>query len=84
MLVRIASPGTDLSDGERAKIEEDLSKIGRRLPNREVQAEVRIKDGEGGVGYHVVIELDYGRNHLSATEDQTMWVRQSAGQEKTF
>jgi ribosome-associated translation inhibitor RaiA len=69
MLVRIASPGTDDNDGERAKIEEDLSKIQRRLPNREVEAEVRIKSGEGGVGYHVVIELDFGRTHLSASGD---------------
>ena len=71
MLVRIASPGTDLSQSERARIEEDLSKIDRRLPNREVEAEVRVKHGEGGVGFHVVIELDYGRNHLSATGDHS-------------
>jgi ribosome-associated translation inhibitor RaiA len=69
MLVRIASPGTDLSDHDRARIEEDLQKIQRRLPNREVSAEVRVKEGEGHVGYHVVIELDYGRTHLSAVED---------------
>jgi ribosome-associated translation inhibitor RaiA len=34
-----------------------------------VEAEVRINSGEGGAGFHVVIELDYGRNHLSATDD---------------
>ncbi|MDP9234585.1 MAG: HPF/RaiA family ribosome-associated protein [Actinomycetota bacterium] len=71
MLVRIASPGTDLSDDDRRRIEEDLQKIQRRLPNRDVQAEVRVKNGEGHLGYHVVIELDYGRTHLSATEDHT-------------
>ena len=71
MLVRIASPSTDLSDDDRRKIEEDLQKIQRRLPNRDVQAEVRVKNGEGHLGYHVVIELDYGRTHLSASEDHT-------------
>ncbi|HEX3327418.1 MAG TPA: HPF/RaiA family ribosome-associated protein [Actinomycetota bacterium] len=71
MLVRIASPSTDLSDDDRRRIEEDLQKIQRRLPNRDVQAEVRVKNGEGHLGYHVVIELDYGRTHLSATEDHT-------------
>ncbi|MEA2508303.1 MAG: hypothetical protein QOG21_385 [Actinomycetota bacterium] len=71
MLVQIASPGTDLSDEDRAQIEEDLQKIQRRLPNRDIRAEVRVKDGEGRVGYHVVIELDYGRTHLSAVEDHT-------------
>jgi ribosome-associated translation inhibitor RaiA len=71
MLVRIASPSTDLSDDDRRRIEEDLQKIQRRLPNRDVQAEVRVKNSEGHLGYHVVIELDYGRTHLSATEDHT-------------
>jgi ribosome-associated translation inhibitor RaiA len=71
MLVRIASPSIDLSDSDRRRIEEDLQKIQRRLPNRDVQAEVRVKDGEGQLGYHVVIELDYGRTHLSATEDHS-------------
>jgi ribosome-associated translation inhibitor RaiA len=71
MLVRIASPSTDLSDDDRRRIEDDLQKIQRRLPNRDVQAEVRVKNGEGHLGYHVVIELDYGRTHLSATEDHT-------------
>jgi ribosome-associated translation inhibitor RaiA len=71
MLVRIASPGTDLSDGDRARIEEDLLKLERRLPNRELQAEVRISDGEGRVGYRVMIELDYGRNHLLSKVDHT-------------
>jgi ribosome-associated translation inhibitor RaiA len=71
MLVQIASPGIDLSDDDRAKIEEDLQKIQRRLPNRDIRAEVRVKDGEGRVGYHVMIELDYGRTHLSAVEDHT-------------
>jgi ribosome-associated translation inhibitor RaiA len=71
MLVKIASPGTDLSDADRAKIEEDLQKIQRRLSDRDIRAEVRINDGEGRVGYHVVIELDYGRTHLRAVEDHT-------------
>jgi ribosome-associated translation inhibitor RaiA len=71
MLVRIASPGIDLTDGDRDQIQQDLMKLDRRLPNRELEAEVRVKNGEGGVGYHVVIELDYGRNHLSATGDHT-------------
>jgi ribosome-associated translation inhibitor RaiA len=71
MLVRIASPSTDLSDDDRRRIEDDLQKIQRRLPNRDVQAEVRVKNGEGHLGYHVVIELDYGRTHLSATEVHT-------------
>ncbi len=70
MFVRIASPGTDLSDADRDRIEQDLLKLERRLPNRELHAEVRINDGEGGVGYRVVVELDYGRNHLIAKSDQ--------------
>lgn len=71
MLIRISAPGTDLSDSDRSQIEEDLQKIQRRLPNREIEAEVRVKNGEGRVGYHVVVELDYGRKHLTAAEDHT-------------
>ncbi|MDP9224027.1 MAG: HPF/RaiA family ribosome-associated protein [Actinomycetota bacterium] len=70
MFVRIASPGTDLSDTEHDRIEQDLLKLERRLPNRELEAKVRISEGEGGIGYRVVIELDYGRNHLIAKSDQ--------------
>lgn len=71
MVVRIASPGTDLTDADRDRIQQDLMKVERRLPNRELQTEVRVKNGEGGVGYHVIIELNYGKNHLSATGDHT-------------
>jgi ribosome-associated translation inhibitor RaiA len=71
MLVQISSPGTDLSGEERAKIEEDLQKIQRRLPQRDIRAEVRVKDGEGHVGLHVVIDIHYGRTHLSAAADHT-------------
>jgi ribosome-associated translation inhibitor RaiA len=68
MLVRIASPGIDLGDDDRKQIEDDLQKIQRRLPKRQIEAEVRMKT-EGRVGYHIIIELDYGRTHLSATCD---------------
>jgi ribosome-associated translation inhibitor RaiA len=71
MDLRIASPGTDLSDGDRDRIEQDLLKLERRLPNRELQAQVRINAAEGRVGYHVVVELNYGRIHLSASGDHT-------------
>jgi ribosome-associated translation inhibitor RaiA len=69
MLIRIAAPGIDLTSVNRERIEHDLQKIDRRLPNRELEAEVRVNNRGGGVGYHVVIELSYGRNHLSAKED---------------
>jgi ribosome-associated translation inhibitor RaiA len=69
MLIRIAAPGIDLTSVDRERIEQDLQKIDRRLPRRELEAEVRVKEGEGGVGYHVVIDLNYGRNHLSAKEN---------------
>jgi ribosome-associated translation inhibitor RaiA len=71
MDLRIASPGTDLSNGDRDRIEQDLLKLERRLPNRELQAQVRINAAEGGIGYHVVVELYYGRIHLSASGDHT-------------
>jgi ribosome-associated translation inhibitor RaiA len=71
MLIRIAAPGIDLASVDRDRIEQDLQKIDRRLSNRELEADVRVKGGEGGVGYHVVIELNYGRNHLSAKEDHS-------------
>lgn len=57
------------------QIERDLEKINRRLKDfkEEVRADVRISNGSGAVQNHVVIELNYGRNHLVAKADHSDW-----------
>ncbi len=67
MHLRVSSPGTRLKDGDIDRIQKDLEKIDRRLSGIEdVNAEVRINDGDGGVGYQVTLEVEYRRNHLIA------------------
>ncbi|HEX2051415.1 MAG TPA: HPF/RaiA family ribosome-associated protein [Actinomycetota bacterium] len=70
MLIRVSSPGSDLSEGDVARIEKDLEKIDRRLgDHKQVTAEVRVSGVGGSPGYHVVLEVDYGRTHLRAKAD---------------
>lgn len=69
MRIRVSSPGKSLKDSDIDQVERDLEKIDRRLKQyREVDAAVRIGTN-GGPGYHVTLELDYGRNHLIAKAD---------------
>jgi ribosome-associated translation inhibitor RaiA len=70
MRISVSSPGTDLDASDIDGIERDLEKIDRRLHEYErVDALVRVTDAQGVPGYHVTIELDYGRNHLIAKAD---------------
>lgn len=72
MRITVSAPGNDLSQSDIDNIERDLEKIDRRLVDfkEEVAAEVRINEIEGKPpGFHVVIELHYGPNHLIAKTD---------------
>jgi ribosome-associated translation inhibitor RaiA len=70
MQVKVSAPGNHLEPGEVKGIEDDLSKIGRRLSKfDEIDAEIRISRSQGTHGYHVVLELQYGRHHLQAKAD---------------
>ncbi len=69
MRILVSAPGNDLKESDVDGIQRDLEKIDRRLANfkEEVTAEVRISENRGGTAaYQVVIELDYGRNHIVA------------------
>ena len=71
MQIRVSHPGKELKQSQVDQIEHDLEKIDRRLQEfkEEVAAKVRVSNAQGpagGNGHHVVIELDYGRNHLIA------------------
>lgn len=70
MQIRVSAPGHDLNESEVTRIERDLEKVDRRLNGRsEVYAEVRVKERQSGPGFHVTLELEYGRNHLIAKAD---------------
>ena len=70
MELKVSSPGNKLSDDEVDRIQRDLEKIDRRLHNFDpVYAEVRISGAEGPAEFHVILELEYGRNHLIAKAD---------------
>jgi ribosome-associated translation inhibitor RaiA len=74
MHIRVSSPAHQLKPGELDRIHKDLEKIDRRLQDyrAEVIAEVRINPSDNGrPGFHVSLELDYGRNHLRATAEHT-------------
>ena len=77
MRVTVSAPGRNLDRSQEA-IEQDLEKIDRRLKDfkEEVHAEVRVSDAQGAApGYHVTVELNYGRNHLIAkAEDADLGV----------
>jgi ribosome-associated translation inhibitor RaiA len=70
MHIRVSSPGVELNQSKIDEIERDLEKIDRRLQDwNEVSAEVRVTNGNPVTKNHVVIELEYGRNHLIAKAD---------------
>lgn len=72
MRIAVSAPGNHLKQSEIDGIERDLEKIDRRLKDfkEEITASVRVTDTDGSVpGYHVVLELDFGRNHLIAKTD---------------
>jgi ribosome-associated translation inhibitor RaiA len=70
MRISVSSPGKHLDPAEIDRIERDLDKIDRRLHEQnEVAATVRIAETQGVPGWHVTLELDYGRNHLIAKAD---------------
>jgi ribosome-associated translation inhibitor RaiA len=70
MRIRVSSPGVEIKQSKIDEIERDLEKIDRRLQDwNEVFAEVRVTNGNPVTKNHVVIELEYGRNHLIAKAD---------------
>ena len=85
MRIRVSSANNSLKEADVEGITRDLEKIDRRLHEykEEVSADVRISHAQrvgSGPGHHVVIELDYGRNHLIAKAengDMGMAVREA-------
>lgn len=72
MRISVSSPGNHLDQSEIDRIEHDLEKIDRRLHEYDhVAATVRVAETQGTPGYHVTLELDYGRNHLIAKADHS-------------
>jgi ribosome-associated translation inhibitor RaiA len=73
--LRLSHPGHDLSEQDKQQIEKDLEKIDRHLSKfkEEVTADVRISNGSGAPQKHVVVELNYGPNHLVAKADHADW-----------
>ena len=74
MRLRVSAPGREIKPAEVDQVERDLEKIDRRLHEwDQVSAEVRISNGSAAPETHVVIELEYGRNHLMAKADHKDW-----------
>lgn len=74
MRISVSAPGDHLEPKEVEGIERDLEKIDHRLRDykQEVSAEVRVSAAHGSAhGHQVVIELDYGRNHLIAKAENS-------------
>ena len=71
MQIRVSAPGNHLTETEIDDIHRDLEKIDRRLQDfkQDVVADVRIKNEGNAPRHHVVIELNFGRNHLLAKAD---------------
>ena len=68
--ILVSAPGHDLDDDDRQAIERDLEKLARRLHQHpQASARVRLNEEAQGRGWHVVLEVDYGRNHLVASCD---------------
>lgn len=67
MEVRVSAPGNVMGRQDVEGIEQDLAKIDRRLNKYKlVTANVRVTPTQGVPGFHVVLELSYGRHHLQA------------------
>ena len=74
MRLRVSAPGLELKTEDVDHVERDLEKIDRRLHEwDQVEANVRISNGSGAPEKQVVIELEYGRNHLRAKADHKDW-----------
>ena len=74
MRISVSAPGDHLEPNEVEGIERDLEKIDHRLRDykQEITAAVRVSEAPGSAhGHHVVIELDYGRNHLIAKAENS-------------
>jgi ribosome-associated translation inhibitor RaiA len=73
--IRVSSTnGIVITQEDKDTISHDLDKIDRRLAEfkEEITADVRIGHAQSvgaGKAHHVVIELDFGRNHLIAKAD---------------
>jgi ribosome-associated translation inhibitor RaiA len=67
MEIRVSATGNEVARQDIEGIEQDLAKLDRRLNRYKlVTADVRVSRTQGVPGYHVVLELAYGRNHLQA------------------
>ncbi len=68
MRINVSSQDDRLAQSDIDGIHRDLEKIDRRLHDfkEEVRAQVRVRSDGAAPGHHVVVELDYGRNHLIA------------------
>ena len=67
MEIRVSATGNEVARQDIEGIEQDLAKLDRRLNRYKlVTAVVRVSRTQGVPGYHVVLELAYGRNHLQA------------------
>ena len=70
MRISVSAPGHDLNDDDYRIVERDLDKLSRRLEqHQDAAAVLRLKDGGRSNGWHAVLEVDYGRNHLVASSD---------------
>ncbi|MGH2807200.1 MAG: HPF/RaiA family ribosome-associated protein [Actinomycetota bacterium] len=75
MRIRVSSAnGIAVTEQDKDTIQHDLEKIDRRLAEfrEEISADVRIsyaQSATAGKAHHVLIELDFGRNHLIAKAD---------------
>lgn len=71
MELKVSHPGVDVDQDQIDRMERDLEKIDRRLKDYDlVYAELRLnKRDRGAPTYSVVLELEFGRNHLIAKAD---------------
>ena len=71
MELKVSYPGVNVDGEQLERIERDLEKIDRRLKDYNlVYAELRIsKKDRGAPTYGVVLEVEFGRNHIIAKSD---------------
>ena len=70
MRISVSAPGRNLDDDDHRAIERDLEKLSRRLHQHEDSVvRLRLSGGPPATEWHAVLEVDYGRNHLVATND---------------